>query len=99
MIPSPTTGATVELIDVVKDYAGHRALRGVSLSVRPGEFVALLGPSGCGKTTVLRALSGLEQVNGGSILIDGVDVVDVPVNKRDIGMVFQSSRSFPTSRR
>ena len=95
MIPSPTTGATVELIDVVKDYAGHRALTGVSLSVRPGEFVALLGPSGCGKTTVLRALSGLEQVNGGSILIDGVDVVDVPVNKRDIGMVFQSYSLFP----
>ena len=95
MIPSPTTGATVELSDVVKDYAGHRALRGVSLSVRPGEFVALLGPSGCGKTTVLRALSGLEQVNGGSILIDGVDVVDVPVNKRDIGMVFQSYSLFP----
>ena len=95
MTPSPTTGATVELIDVVKDYAGHRALTGVSLSVRPGEFVALLGPSGCGKTTALRALSGLEQVNGGSILIDGIDVVDVPVNRRDIGMVFQSYSLFP----
>jgi len=95
MTPSPNYGATVELIDVVKDYAGHRALTGVSLSVRPGEFVALLGPSGCGKTTALRALSGLEQVNGGSILIDGVDVVDVPVNKRDIGMVFQSYSLFP----
>ncbi|CAN5304973.1 ABC transporter ATP-binding protein [soil metagenome] len=94
--PSASTGgATVELIDVVKDYAGHRALTGVNLSVRPGEFVALLGPSGCGKTTALRALSGLEQVNGGSILIDGVDVVDVPVNKRDIGMVFQSYSLFP----
>ena len=95
MTPSANYGATVELIDVVKDYAGHRALTGVSLSVRPGEFVALLGPSGCGKTTALRALSGLEQVNGGSILIDGVDVVDVPVNKRDIGMVFQSYSLFP----
>ena len=88
-------GATVELIDVVKDYAAHRALTGVNLSVRPGEFVALLGPSGCGKTTVLRALSGLERVNAGHILIDGVDVVDVPVNKRDIGMVFQSYSLFP----
>ena len=95
MTPSPTTGATVELIDVVKDYAGHRALTGVSLSARPGEFVALLGPSGCGKTTALRALSGLEQVDGGSILIDGIDVVDVPVNRRDIGMVFQSYSLFP----
>jgi putative spermidine/putrescine transport system ATP-binding protein len=89
------TGATVELIDVVKDYAGHRALTGVTLAVRPGEFVALLGPSGCGKTTALRALSGLEQVDGGSILIDGVDVVDVAANKRDIGMVFQSYSLFP----
>ena len=102
MTPSPAipstgsiNGATVELIDVVKDYAAHRALSGVSLSVRPGEFVALLGPSGCGKTTALRALSGLERVNGGSILIDGIDVVDVPVNKRDIGMVFQSYSLFP----
>ncbi|HAM27113.1 MAG TPA: spermidine/putrescine ABC transporter ATP-binding protein, partial [Microbacteriaceae bacterium] len=88
-------GAAVELIDVVKDYSGHRALSGVSLSIAPGEFVALLGPSGCGKTTALRALSGLELVNGGSILIDGQDVVDVPVNKRDIGMVFQSYSLFP----
>jgi putative spermidine/putrescine transport system ATP-binding protein len=92
---SSSTGATVELIGVVKDYAGHRALSGVTLTVAPGEFVALLGPSGCGKTTALRALSGLEQVDGGSILIDGVDVVDVPVNKRDIGMVFQSYSLFP----
>ncbi len=88
-------GATVELVDVVKDFAGHRALSGVNLSVRPGEFVALLGPSGCGKTTALRALSGLERVDGGSILIDGVDVVNVPVNRRDIGMVFQSYSLFP----
>ena len=88
-------GATVQLIDVVKDYSGQRALSGVSLSIAPGEFVALLGPSGCGKTTALRALSGLEQVDGGSILIDGNDVVDVPVNKRDIGMVFQSYSLFP----
>ncbi|MCU1584801.1 MAG: transporter ATP-binding protein [Microbacteriaceae bacterium] len=88
-------GATVELVDVVKDYAGHRALTGVNLTMAPGEFIALLGPSGCGKTTVLRALSGLEQVNGGRILIDGVDVVNTPVNKRDIGMVFQSYSLFP----
>jgi len=88
-------GATVEFIDVIKDFSGQRALSGVTLSVQPGEFVALLGPSGCGKTTALRALSGLEQVDGGSILIDGVDVVDVPVNKRDMGMVFQSYSLFP----
>jgi putative spermidine/putrescine transport system ATP-binding protein len=88
-------GATVELIDVVKDYAGQRALTGVNLQMKPGEFIALLGPSGCGKTTVLRSLSGLEQISGGRILIDGVDVASTPVNKRDIGMVFQSYSLFP----
>jgi putative spermidine/putrescine transport system ATP-binding protein len=90
-----SSGATVELIDVVKDFGAHRDLAGINLTLAPGEFVALLGPSGCGKTTALRALSGLEQVNGGSIIIDGKDVVDVPVNKRDIGMVFQSYSLFP----
>jgi putative spermidine/putrescine transport system ATP-binding protein len=88
-------GATVQLTDVIKDFAGQRALNGVNLTMRPGEFVALLGPSGCGKTTVLRALSGLEQISGGRILIDGKDVASVPVNKRDIGMVFQSYSLFP----
>ncbi len=88
-------GANVELTGVIKDYSGQRALAGIDLTLAPGEFVALLGPSGCGKTTALRALSGLERVDGGSIRIDGVDVVDVPVNKRDIGMVFQSYSLFP----
>ncbi|CAN5428100.1 ABC transporter ATP-binding protein [soil metagenome] len=89
-------GATVELQRVIKDYpGGNRALKGVDLSVTPGEFIALLGPSGCGKTTALRALAGLEQVTDGHILIDGTDVVDVPANKRDIGMVFQAYSLFP----
>ncbi|HEY0258555.1 MAG TPA: ABC transporter ATP-binding protein [Lacisediminihabitans sp.] len=88
-------GATVELTNVVKDYAGHRALTGVNLSMAPGEFIALLGPSGCGKTTVLRALSGLESISDGRITIDGRDVSYVPVNKRDIGMVFQAYSLFP----
>ena len=91
----PATGTTVELIDVVKDFGAHRALAGIDLSIAPGEFIALLGPSGCGKTTALRVLAGLEQVNAGSILIDGVDVAGVPTNKRDIGMVFQSYSLFP----
>jgi putative spermidine/putrescine transport system ATP-binding protein len=92
---TPLSGATVDLIGVVKDYAGHRALSGIDLTIAPGEFIALLGPSGCGKTTALRALSGLERVDGGHIMIDGEDVVDVPVNRRDIGMVFQSYSLFP----
>ncbi|GAA4157905.1 ABC transporter ATP-binding protein [Gryllotalpicola daejeonensis] len=89
------TGTAVELIDVVKTYAGHQALTGVNLRIEPGEFIALLGPSGCGKTTALRALSGLENIDGGRILIDGKDVAQLAVNKRDMGMVFQSYSLFP----
>ncbi|MFC4245112.1 ABC transporter ATP-binding protein [Gryllotalpicola reticulitermitis] len=89
------TGTSVKLVGVIKDYAGQRALTGLDLEIEPGEFIALLGPSGCGKTTALRALSGLEQIDGGSILIDDVDVARTPVNKRDMGMVFQSYSLFP----
>jgi putative spermidine/putrescine transport system ATP-binding protein len=91
----PDSGATVELVGVVKNFGAHRALNEIDLRIAPGEFVALLGPSGCGKTTALRALSGLELIDGGRILIDGVDVASVPTNKRDMGMVFQSYSLFP----
>ncbi|MFJ4219740.1 ABC transporter ATP-binding protein [Curtobacterium luteum] len=90
-----STGATVELDAVEKHYGAHRALAGLSLTVRPGEFLSLLGPSGCGKTTALRALAGLEAVDAGTIRIDGEDVSTVPVNRRDIGMVFQQYSLFP----
>ena len=90
-----TEGVRVDLVDVVKDYAGQRALHGVDLAVAPGELVALLGPSGCGKTTALRCLAGLEGVDGGHVRIGGGDVESVPVHRRDIGMVFQSYSLFP----
>jgi putative spermidine/putrescine transport system ATP-binding protein len=89
------TGTRVDLVDVVKDYGSTRVLHGLDLRIRPGEFVSLLGPSGCGKTTALRVLAGLEDASGGSVLMDGVDVSAVPVNKRDIGMVFQAYSLFP----
>lgn len=88
-------GSTVELRDVVRDFGGGVGLNGIRLAAAPGELIALLGPSGCGKTTALRALAGLERVDAGSILIDGVDVTDEPTNRRDLGMVFQSYSLFP----
>jgi len=90
-----TASASVELDGVVKSYGSHRALDGIRLALHPGEFVALLGPSGCGKTTALRALAGLESIDEGRIDIDGRDVQNLPTNRRDIGMVFQSYSLFP----
>ncbi len=89
------SGTPVDLVGVVKDYAGPRPRHGVDLAVGPGELVALLGPSGCGKTTALRCLAGLETVDGGHVRIGGRDVEAVPVHRRDIGMVFQSYSLFP----
>ena len=88
-------GARVRFLDVARHFGAARALDGVSLDVAPGEFIALLGPSGCGKTTALRALSGLERIDSGRILVDERDVADLPVARRDMGMVFQSYSLFP----
>ncbi|AYF98437.1 ABC transporter ATP-binding protein [Protaetiibacter intestinalis] len=89
------SGTRVEFRGIVKDYGATRVLHGLDLDIAPGEFVSLLGPSGCGKTTALRVLAGLEQANGGAVLLGGTDVSGVPTNRRDIGMVFQSYSLFP----
>ena len=93
--PIAGAGASVSLLDVTKTYGSTTVLHGVTLELKPGELVCLLGPSGCGKTTALRCLAGLEEVSGGAVLIGGEDVSNVPVNKRDIGMVFQAYSLFP----
>ena len=71
------------------------ALDGFSITIAPGEFVALLGPSGCGKTTALRAVAGLEQLDEGRVLVGGDDITATPPHRRNLGMVFQAYSLFP----
>ncbi len=71
------------------------AVDDVSLNIEKGQFVTLLGPSGCGKTTTLRLIAGFEFPTSGRIMLDGNRLDDVPPNKRDMAMVFQSYAIFP----
>ncbi len=80
---------------VEKRFGPVVAVHDVNLAVADGEFVALLGPSGCGKTTTLRMIAGLEQPTRGDILVKGRRVNDVPVHRRNFGMVFQNLALFP----
>jgi putative spermidine/putrescine transport system ATP-binding protein len=94
--PEATTdSALVELRNLTRLYGQTRALDGLTLTLHPGELLALLGPSGCGKTTALRVLAGFESLNNGEVLVDGKDVQHVPAQRRDMGMVFQSYSLFP----
>src|ERR1700681_3615775 len=88
-------GVEVRLENLQRRYAGVTALDGLSLTMAPGELVALLGPSGCGKTTALRLVAGLEQADSGRGGVGGEDVTGQPTSKRDVGMVFQAYSLFP----
>jgi putative spermidine/putrescine transport system ATP-binding protein len=88
-------GATVELVGLRRRFGATQALDGFTITLAPGELVALLGPSGCGKTTALRVLAGFEKVDSGRVVVDGVDQSRIPAQRRDMGMVFQSYSLFP----
>lgn len=93
------TGASLEVRDLRIKYGEVEAVKGISFSIRPGEFLTLLGPSGCGKTTTLRCIAGLEAPSGGSITLDDTVIASaqkqLPPEKRGINMVFQSYAVWP----
>ena len=89
----------IEIQDVRKRFGRHEVLKGVSLSVAKGEVFVILGPSGSGKSTLLRSINGLETIEGGSIVVDGVRVHDSRETLHQVrqltGMVFQQFNLFP----
>jgi putative spermidine/putrescine transport system ATP-binding protein len=85
----------LEIKHLIKRFGDVTAVKGVDLQVKAGSLVALLGPSGCGKTTTLRMIAGLEQPSEGDILFNSESVLNIPTDKRNIGMVFQRYVLFP----
>jgi putative spermidine/putrescine transport system ATP-binding protein len=96
--PRPDAGAhfaELRLAGVGRSFGGFAALRPLDLTIRGGEFVALLGPSGCGKSTALNCLAGLLPLSSGTIELDGRRIDTLPPEKRGFGMVFQNYALFP----
>src|SRR4051812_31115577 len=87
--------AGITLRGVCKSFGATPAVRGVSLDIRNGEFLALVGPSGCGKSTLLRIVAGLEEQDAGEVLVDGRRIDGLPPKARDLAMVFQSYALYP----
>ncbi len=86
----------IDLKDIVVRFDDFEALHSINVSVREGEFFTFLGPSGCGKTTTLRTITGFIEPVSGSVTMNGADITHVPIEKRNIGIVFQSYALFPT---
>ncbi|MGE0846250.1 MAG: ABC transporter ATP-binding protein [Flavobacteriaceae bacterium] len=87
--------SAVALKDMVKRFGSFTAVHRMSLDIPEGSFVTLLGPSGCGKTTTLRIVAGLLDPSEGEITIKGRRVNDVPIHRRNLGLVFQNYALFP----
>ena len=89
------SGNIIEIRNVCKSFGEKCILNNVSIPVKQGEFLTLLGPSGCGKTTLLRMIAGFGQPDSGEILINGMDITDMPPHERPVNTVFQRYALFP----
>lgn len=85
----------LELRNLKKSYDGTIILQDVNLKIEEGEIVSILGPSGCGKTTLLNLILGLTDADEGSIVFDGRDITNVPMEQRGFNIVFQDYALFP----
>ena len=85
----------IELRNVRKSFGSVDVIKGVDMTIRPGEFMVFVGPSGCGKSTLLRLIAGLEDITSGDLLFDGKVVNKVTPKARGIAMVFQSYALYP----
>ncbi len=90
-----TAGPIVRIEGLCKSFGAIRAVDGLSLAIKEGEFFALLGPSGCGKTSLLRMIAGFDTPDRGRIFIGGTDMTEVPPHRRPVNMMFQSYALFP----
>lgn len=86
----------IELKDIVVKFGDFEALHNINVNVQEGEFFTFLGPSGCGKTTTLRTITGFIEPVSGTVSVNNQDITHVPIEKRNIGIVFQSYALFPT---
>ena len=86
---------SIKIDHAVKKFGDLTIIPDLSVHIKNGEFFTLLGPSGCGKTTLLRMIAGFNSIEGGSFFFDQQVINDIPAQKRNIGMVFQSYAIFP----
>jgi spermidine/putrescine transport system ATP-binding protein len=90
-----TLSPLIEIKNLEKSFGKNAILKNLSFDIKPGEFLTLLGSSGCGKTTLLKIISGFESPSNGEILIDGINVTDLPPQKRNVHTIFQNYALFP----
>jgi multiple sugar transport system ATP-binding protein len=87
--------AVLEVRGLAKHFGDFKALKGIDLTTREGEFLTIVGPSGCGKTTLMRSIAGLETPTAGDVLLNGKVITPLPPRARNIAMVFQSYALYP----